>query len=71
MPFKPECRNAEALGRAVGRRIGLGTRFVRNLRRMRREDAAERLKELVRRHPATLAGAAAAGFLLGRALRGK
>ncbi len=59
---------AVTFGRALGRTLGQGMRFVRG---WNRDNTGPRLRKIVRQHPESLAGVAAAGFLLGRALRGR
>lgn len=62
-------RNAAAdWARAAGERVGTVTRYVRELQA---EDVVRQTKEFVRRHPSSLLCAAAAGFVVGRMLRGR
>ncbi len=53
-------------GRSLGRRVG---RVVGLVRGTNRESIADGARNVVRQHPNTILAAAAAGFLIGRALR--
>ncbi len=54
--------------RSAGHYTGAAVRVYQTTRR---EGIGEQARNLVRRYPASLAGAAAAGYLLGRILRGR
>ncbi len=57
-----------SLARTAGHYLGAA---VRTYRATRREGVSEQAKRTVRQHPSSLAGAAAAGYVLGRVLRGR
>lgn len=57
-----------SLARTAGHYLGAAVRTYRNTRS---EGVGERAKRMVREHPSSLAGAAAAGYVVGRVLRGR
>ncbi len=57
-----------SLARSAGRYLGA---TVRAYRTTRSEGVSEQAKRMVRQHPSSLGGAAVAGYLVGRALRGR
>jgi hypothetical protein len=57
-----------SFARTAGHYLGAA---VRTYRSTRREGVSEQAKRMVRQHPSSLAGAAAAGYVVGRVLRGR
>ena len=57
-----------SLARSTGHYLGA---TVRAYRTTRREGVGEQAKRMVRQHPSSLGGAAVAGYLVGRVLRGR
>lgn len=64
----PAPRGIAESARAAGDGLGRAVRFVRETEA---EDVIGAAKGFIRRHPASVFGVAAVGFLVGRALRGR
>jgi hypothetical protein len=66
-PGEPRTRLV-SFSRAAGHYLGA---TVRTFRSARRQSVRERAENMVREYPASLAGAAAAGYIVGRVLKGR